>query len=217
MRARLGTAIAGAQPMLGTAIAGAAGWSLAADAKPRLSITGTYELAAAVHTGAHPAKQIALEELGMAEARRKGLPVAVQAASRPSNLATDGRHVGKLQYMSDGRMCTDLEVFQANGRVDRTNYSGRWWTHAAQAGGRPPHGDCQLVEHQVLSASDPALVGQQIFQQFELSEDGERLTTIDMRIVRGQVRTMERLEWRRTTTQPEHQSIFSTDLDFVHG
>ena len=176
--------------------------------QPRPSLSGTYELAAAVHTGQHPAREISVLEDHVAAADG---PRALENGSRHTGrlqYMSDGRmstHTGRLQYMSDGRMSTDLEVRRQDGRVQRTGYSGRWCTHAAQAGGRPPHGDCELVEHQVLSSSDPALVGQQIYQQFELSEDGERLTTIDMRIIRGQVRTMEQLEWRRTSVSPTEQ------------
>ena len=98
---------------------------------------------------------------------------------------------GQLTYLSDGRMHTTLQDDD-----DSVCYSGRWWTHPAEAGGRPPHGNQRIVEHQVLQSSDPALVGKTVYQTVSISNDGD-LTTSDVRLVQGKLAVLDELRWRR--------------------
>ena len=97
---------------------------------------------------------------------------------------------GQLTYLSDGSMHTSLQDDPP------VCYSGRWWTHPAETGGRPPHGNQRIVEHQVLQSSDPALVGKTVYQRISISNDGD-LTMSDVRIVQGKLAFLEELRWRR--------------------
>jgi hypothetical protein len=99
---------------------------------------------------------------------------------------------GHLTYSSDGQMHTALQDGD-----DEVHYSGRWWVQQPDAAGRPPHGNQQVVEHQVQKANCPYLVGQTVFQTVHISDDGSRLTTADVRIVQGKLESIEQLEWRR--------------------
>ena len=62
---------------------------------------------------------------------------------------------------------------------------------------QPPHGDHAQIEHYVKSASDPGLVGKTVMQQVQLSDDGSRLTTTDVRILFGDRMVVEQSEWKR--------------------
>ena len=108
------------------------------------------------------------------------------------------RMSGLLVYQDDGRMWTQCSTISDNQPASYTGYSGRWWLHDQRAfAANYTHGDPQHVEHFVKSASEPGLVGETVTQQVQLSDDGHRLTTTDVRILFGERCVTEVLEWKR--------------------
>ena len=132
--------------------------------------------------------------------RRLAMPMLTVSETAPqaaSQCQARRRISGLLIYLEDGRMWTQLHVTHGDGKPSYTGYAGRWWTHTGSAGGNPPHGQANLVEHHVKAASEPRLVGKTLMQQFVLSDNGRHLTTTDSHFSAGKVRICEQLEWKR--------------------
>ena len=149
-----------------------------------LPLAGAYELASVWDHGADaaasapPAQENERQEAGSRKCMRR-------------------RMTGLLVYQDDGRMWTQCHEFGDGGATPRcTEYTGRWWVHEGSHG-YSPHGTHPLVEHDVRTASDPALVGKTLLQRYALSDGGRRLTTTDVQIVFGRACVVEQLEWRR--------------------
>ena len=107
------------------------------------------------------------------------------------------RMSGLLVYQDDGRMWTQCSVSHDESAPPTfTGYAGRWWLHDPRSFS-PPHGESHQVEHFVKSASDPSLVGKTVMQQIALSQDGNQLTTTDVKILFGDRVVTEQLQWQR--------------------
>lgn len=146
---------------------------------PEPSISGHYELLAVAHSPDCIGESECFEPMLQKQPSAKGPP--------------QQRMTGSLVYKEDGRMWCESEVIHHDGGVESTSYSGRWWTHPPEVGGRPPHGNRLIVEHQVLAATNPSLVGKTLISQLHLSKDGKLLTTTDVQIRSGQVSRPRRL------------------------
>lgn len=143
-------------------------------------ICGAYELTS-VWTGHHESAAV-----DSAEARAEPL-------RDKRRQCTPRRMSGLLVYQPDGRMWTQCSVERDDGTpASYTGFGGRWWLHNFSS-----YGNTDQVELFVKSASDPELVGKTVLQQARLSDDGNRLTTTDVKILWGERQVVEQLEWKR--------------------
>ena len=167
-------------------------------------LCGTFELASAVDRTDEPASQHHVpEEKARILARyrtgtaAKGGTANPQQQQHPRRSPPPRRTSGLLVYAPDGRMWTQCHLQDSCGNDASVSYTGKWWYTEGSGYGNPPHGGQNLVEHYVKESSEPSLVGKSLIQQYDLSDDGKRLTTTDVQILLGRACVTERLEWRR--------------------
>ena len=106
---------------------------------------------------------------------------------------------GLVVYEPDGRVSTQLiKRAKAGAPADVLAYQGKWRLHNAStsyAASYPPH-DGTLVEHEVLAATDAAMVGRSFVQRYALSRDG-RLETSSVELRDGESQAVSTMHWRR--------------------
>mmetsp|Transcript_23831 Transcript_23831/g.50531 ORF Transcript_23831/g.50531 Transcript_23831/m.50531 type:complete len:160 (-) Transcript_23831:76-555(-) len=105
-----------------------------------------------------------------------------------------GNVSGLMVHQPNGHVSTQI-VVKSEDLASYVGYSGKWFCHDPSF--YPPHFGKPSVEHHIRASSLPKLVGKTLSQEYELSQDGCRLTTSNVSLSGGVARQVATLQWKR--------------------